>query len=408
MRSMLRLAGVLAALAVWGAATLPGAAEAAPGTVAGTVKPVEWAQEVEVCVAETPPSETCTVPKADGTYLMEVPLGEIQIEFVPSYRSRLLTQYYNHQSALANAAKIALTAGQPNATGIDADLIEGGAIEGTVTAAGTGLPLAEVEVCAVSAVPIRRCEETDASGAYAIHSLPGGTYTVAFRGRGGSAGYAPSYYDGKQTLAQATPLQVSATVTKAGIDAVLERGAEIEGAVTEAGGGPLAGIAVCLFEAAAARAERCGYSDDGGNYSFQGLPSGAYQVGFSLEPAEIGGTGSEGEGDGFESQYFNGVSSRAQAATISVLAPALVSGVNAGLSRPPEPAAVTPPPAVANPIVAAPPAVPEPKPKAKKCKKGFRKQKAKGGVRCVKVRKRAHRHHRRKHVRHGKGKGKKR
>lgn len=399
---------VLVVLVGCGAALLPAAAQAAPGIVAGTVTPQAWAQEVEVCVVEGRPSETCTVPEPNGSYVMEVPLGEVQIEFIPSLRSGLLTQYFNHQRSLANATVIVLTTAQPMATEINGDLVEAGSIEGTVSAAGTGLLLAEVEVCAVSAgsAPVRRCGETDTDGAYELRSLPGGTYTVSFRGHGSSAGYAPSYYSGKQTVAEATPVSVVPGETKSGIDGDLQKGAAIEGSVTAAAGGSLAGIAVCLFEAAAAQPDRCEFSDQAGNYLFEGLVSGSYQVGFSLESGELGSIG-ESENDGFESQYFNGVSTRAQAATISVLAPSLVTGVNAMLARPPEPSAVIPPPAVANPIVAAPPVVAEPKPAAKKCRKGFKKKRVKGKVRCVKVRKAVHRHHRRKHSHHRGQKGKK-
>jgi hypothetical protein len=394
-------------LCLWGAVLIPAAgAEAAVGTVSGTVEPLAWAPEVEVCLVEGRPSETCTAPGADGSYSLEVPLGEVQVEFVPSIRSGLLVQYYDHQSFLQEAAKIKLTQQSPEAKGIDADLIEGGAITGTVSAAAGGSPLAEVEVCAISAgtAPIRRCEETGASGAYEVRGLPGATYRVSFRGRGASAGYQASYYAGKPTLAQATPVQVSARTTKSGIDAALEVGAAIEGHVSEAGGGSLAGIAVCLFEATVGAAERCTYSDEGGGYAFVGLPGGSYEVGFSLEPGEIGGEGASGEGDDFESQYFDRAPSRGQAASISALPPATVSGVDADLSRPPAPPAPAPPLAVSTPILAAAAFVPEPAPPAKRCKKGFHKRKVKGKTRCVKVRKAARRHHRQKQAHHAKGK----
>lgn len=390
----------LVALVAWGAALAPANAQAAMGTVSGTVKPLKWAPEVEVCLVEGRPSETCTAPKADGSYLLEVPLGRVQIEFVPSVRSRLLVQYYDHQSFLENATKIFLAPTQPEAKGINADLIEGGAIAGTVTAAESGLPLAEVEVCAVSrsvSPALRRCEETDASGAYEIGGLPAKSYLVAFHGHGQSAEYEPSYYNGTQSPTQGTPVVVNAEATRAGIDAGLEKGAKVGGTLTEAGGGSLPGVAVCLFVAAAATPDRCTYSGEGGNYSFEGLASGSYEVGFSLDSSEV---------DGFESQYFDGVSSRAQAAVISVLAPSVVGGVDAALSQPPAAATVTPPPVVSTPLLAAVPLVPEPAPAAKRCKKGLRKVKVKGETHCVKARKEAHRRHRRKHAHHGTRKGK--
>lgn len=364
-------------------------AAAAAGTVKGSVTPLEWAQEVEVCAVEKLPSELCTLPGSTGSYVLEnVPLGAVRIEFIPSFRSRLLTQYYDHKSRLSEATTFFLTPEAPTAAGIDADLVEGGVIEGTVTAAGSGLPLGEVEVCAISAsVPaVKRCGQTDADGTYELHSLPGESYRVAFRGRGERAGYQPQYYNHEQELSKGDFISVNAGETIPNIDATLEMGAEIDGTVSDANGLPLPGIAICLFETAASAADRCTYSGEAGSYSFEGLPSGSYQVGFSLEPGE---TGIEAgvETDGFDSQYFDGVGSRAGATTISALGPALVSGVDAHLSAPAQPSPAPPPPFVTSPVVAAAPAIAEPKRPARKCRKGFRKKKVKGKARCVRVHK---------------------
>jgi carboxypeptidase family protein len=373
----------LVPLVLFVALLLPALAQA--GEVKGTVEPAEWAQEVEVCVVERQPSELCAVPGADGSYVIEeVPFGAVRIEFIPSIRSRLLTQYYDYKSKLSEATLFFITQEKPVAFGIDADLVEGGRIEGAATAAGLGTPLAEVEVCAVSvSVPtVRRCGETDAGGNYELHSLPSGTYSVAFRGKGDSAEYQPQYYEQAPALAQAKLITVTAGKATTGIDASLSKGARIEGSVSDAEGDPLPAIAVCLFDAAASTAERCTYSAEAGSYAFEGLPSGSYQVGFSLEPGEAGLAGGV-ESDAFASQYFEGVVTRSEAATISPLAPAVVTGVDARLDLLPSPPAPLPSAAAVNPIVAAAPISAAPKPKARRCRKGFRKMKVGGKVRCV-------------------------
>jgi hypothetical protein len=224
---------------------LPAAADA--GTVTGSVRPLEWAEEVEVCAVEKQPSELCTAAELGGSYVLEnVPLGPVRIEFIPSFRSRLLTQYYDHKSHLTEAMTFFLTAAEPTAAHIDADLVEGGVIEGSVTAAGSGLPLGEVEVCAVSAsLPtVKRCEKSDASGTYELHSLPTGNYRIAFWGRGESAGYQPQYYSHEQELSHSDFISVNAGETTPEIDAALEKGAEIGGTVSDANGVPLPGIAM--------------------------------------------------------------------------------------------------------------------------------------------------------------------
>lgn len=390
----------LVLFAICGCALLaPASAQA--GTVAGTVTPLVWAQEVEVCTVETPPSEHCTSPGADGSYLLpEVPLGQVRIEFVPSFKSGLIKQYYDHKSLPSEATIVVLSKGVPDAHGIDADLVEGGTIEGTATAAAGGAPLAEVETCAVSvgATTTRVCGETDASGEYELHSLPTGTYKVGFWGRGKSADYQPWYFQAKSSLVEATQIPVMAGAATTGIDATLAKGGRIEGSVVAAVGGvALEGIPVCLFGAAATEPERCLVSGEGGSFSFQGLPSGSYQVGFSLDAGEIGGAGPGGTGDGFATQYYNGVVQRAQAASISLAAPAVVTGVNAALLPIPAPPPFAPPPPIASPITAAAPTISEPQPKQATCRKPKHKKKVKGKVRCVKpakkpAKKKKHRH----------------
>lgn len=373
-------------------------------TVKGTVTPAAWAQEVEVCAIGTQPYEWCAVPGPDGRYTYPGVEGTVTFEFIPTYRSRLLTQYYDHKSNLEEARYIEVGKEEVE-EGINADLTAGGSVTGTVTAAVGGAPLAEVEVCAVSvpspAVPtMKSCEETDAAGDYELHSLPGAHYTVGFWGHGASAGYQPSYYENQSSVLQATPILVTAGEATTGIDAALSEGGQIGGVVTAAaGGGPLEGITVCLFEAARQSAERCTESSGGGTYTFRGLPDGTYQVGFSLEAGEIGGIeGSVGQ-DGFESQYYNAVASRSQAATISVLAPSFVDDVSAALLVSPVPAAATFAPAASPPISAAPPIAVAPLPKKTICTKPKRKEKVQGRVRCVNPAA-GHRNHHHRHTHH--------
>lgn len=380
----------------------PAAAMAAAGTVEGTVTPAEWAQEVEVCVAEAShPTESCVVPAADGSYSFHGFPSGMKIEFIPTYRSRLLPQYYDHKSRFSEATAIGVAEGSV-VTGIDADLVEGGAIMGTVSAADAGgTPLAEVEVCAVSsATPtMKSCGETDAVGDYELHSLPTGSYRVGFSGSGASAEY---------EALRRQAVSVTAGSTTEGVDASLVVGAQIRGVVSAATTGVrLDGIPACLFAAADPVPQRCTFSNSAGEYAFEGLPSGSYQVGFSLEPGELGGE-SAGSEDGFASQYYDLVGRRAEAAVISLIAPQVIGGVDAVLSPLQAPLAPAPVSPVAAPTVPAPAVIAAPTAKTAACKKPKRRQKVKGKVRCVKPtphkQKKAPRHKRRKasHRRGGK------
>jgi hypothetical protein len=383
------------------AAFAPPALAVGPGKIQGTVNPVEFATEVEVCLVEgATPSDTCTVPAANGSYaLVDVPLGPQQVEFLPSFRSRLIPQYYDHKNRLSEAATISITSNSLNKGGISADLIAGGVIKGTVTALGTG-GLAEVEVCAksVASPPVSSCSETDPGGEYELHSLPTGTYKVGFWGRGVSAEYQTQYYNGSSTFAQATPVAVTNGGEITGIDVALARGSAVGGTLRAAStGASLPAVSVCLFAASNPGPERCTYSDGSGAYRFQGLPSGSYQVGFSLGLSEIGGEGVAGEEDGFQTQFYPGVATRAEAQTLPLIAPQTMLAIDASLLAPPMPAPPAPPLVLPTAIVPAPPAVAVP-PTKKGCKPGYRKQKVKGKARCVKVQKKKRKHHKKKHT----------
>jgi hypothetical protein len=369
------------------------------GTVEGTVTPIEWAQEVEVCIAEVVPGERCVVPGADGTYAFGGLEGEMKFEFVPTYRSRMLTQFYNHKSTIAEATFV--TVGREGTIkGIDADLVEGGAIKGAVTAEVGGNPLSEVEVCAIStgALTVKSCDETDSLGGYELHSLPTGPYKVGFWGHGQSAEYAPSYYNGQSSLALSTPVAAVAGETVSEIDATLAKGAQVRGTVAAASGAPLAGVPVCLFVATALTAQSCTETDPAGGYFFPGLTAGGYQVGFSLAQGEVAAGGIDGAAeDGYLSQYWKGAESRSEATTISLLPGVTATGISARLQLPSAPAPIPIAP-VLSPIVPAPPVIAESAPKKKKkksdaCKRRYKKDKVKGKTPCIKVPSKGHRKH---------------
>jgi hypothetical protein len=360
------------------------------GEIQGTVEPIESAPEIEVCAVG---DGVCAAPEADGTYdLRNLEAGSYKIEFIPTFRLRLVPQYYDQVEELAQAKTIKL-AESSVVSGVDADLKTGGVVEGEVMESGSAMPLAEVEVCAESVgVPtIRSCSETDGAGDYELHSLPTGAYRIGFWGAGVSSGYQSQYYAGKSRLIEADPISVTTGGRRTGINVALAKGAEIRGVVRAATGGTISNVPVCLFEAAEPNPERCTDSGETGSYSFPGLSSGSYQVGFSLAPGELAGEAAESEGDEFETQYYDLVGSRAQAASISVIAPAVVDGIDASLAVPSTVASASPSPLVSSPTVPLAPTVTEPKPQKTGCKTGHRKEKVKGKARCVKRSSKKHR-----------------
>ncbi len=385
---------------------LPGAATAASPGIKGTVTAPVGLSEVEVCLVEPLPSESCVFPEEDGSYTLPVPGGGVyQVEFLPSYRSHLIRQYYNHKAKLSEANKILVPASEP-VLGIDANLEVGGQITGHVTDTSGALDLEGAEVCAQDATSgaAVSCSHTDAEGDYALPTLPSGSYRVGFWGERQSAAYAPQYYDDRLGFFEATLVHVSVGETVSGIDAKLTSGAQVSGTVTDsADGAPLVSIAVCILKSSASGPQRCTYTGPDGEYTLPGVASGTYQVAFSPEFTEFA---KEEfflpEEDGWHTQYYAGSATRSGSTVLSLSAPEQREGVDAALQTtyvPPQP----PPPPPAPDIAISPPPIANTPPmqkKPRKCKRGYRKRKVGGKVRCVRMP-----HGRRGKHKRGEGKG---
>jgi hypothetical protein len=390
---------ILLALLVFSSLARPSSAAAAGSAIEGTVTAPGAAEEVEVCVVEALPSESCTYPEPDGHYLLNAlaPGASYLVEFLPSYRSHYVIQYYKGKPSPEGAQLVPVKL-KETAKGIDADLEIGGQIEGEASDAEGSGPLSGVEVCALDAsqpsteagATIAGCTHTDAAGEYRLPTLPAGIYKVGFWGARESDDYLSAYHGGA-TFSTATTIAVAADTTTSGIDAALRPGARIEGDVTEADGNPLGQIGVCALTSGSGAPRRCGYADATGHYDLTGLASGSYAVVFAPGLGELDAGAGSGEA-GFLTQYYDDVSTLAQARPISLVAPDAAPGVDASLIRP------SPPPVPASPTVAilpvvgvGAPAAPAPGPPLR-CKKGFRRRLVKGRPRCVKAKSRKRRH----------------
>jgi hypothetical protein len=263
-------------------------------------------------------------------------------------------------------------------------------ISGTVSDAASGKPINGAEACAKTTKEgSGACGITDAGGNYEISSLLAASdYRVLF-----SAGpdYLPQYFEGEQPVFEDAD-QIDLTGGDAdGIDARLEEAApgSVSGRVTASKtGSPVAEIRVCALVAAQYEVVECALTAADGTYAIS-LPFGSYKVAFN-EPQL------EHFNPLYLSQFWNGVTSFAAATTIALGGPEARTGIDANLQMPGETTETpaTPPAAVATP---SPPAAgPSPSAEAKPaltCRKGFRKERVKGKVRCVKKK-----HHRKRHA----------
>lgn len=368
----------------------PASAEAAPtGSIAGAVtdaKTHAGIEGVEVCAyrlggfeeGEEGSGFVCELTGSTGAYVIEeLEPGEYEVEFWPGAQT-YFGQYYEDFVTVAAGP----------VTGVDAELEPSAGVTGTVTAAGQ--PVEEALVCAWPLVEIEeeeggRCAETSADGSYGIWRLRPNDYRVEFRGGGNLA---PQYYDHKGHWSEATPVTAALGTTKSGVDATLVPGGEIRGAVVSSGGTTLPEILVCAIEAAGT-VEQCDETGIFGQYALGPLASGPYKVGFSVELGRefFGEEAFLGEKDGFQTRFYNERTSLAAADPVGLVAPAVISGIDARLISSNPPAAVV--------LPAAAPTISTAVHKTTlRCKSGFRKKKVKGKQRCVKIKKRHHRKHR--------------
>jgi hypothetical protein len=379
------LTAVAAVFACACALVAPALASAADGSIAGKVTEAAAGhaaiEDARVCVLGLGVAEDsgCDFTDASGDYVIP---GLTPDDYLVAFQAQAqgyLIQYYDHASSFEDADEVTVSSGvqTPN---VNAELIEGGRIEGTVGDAVSKAGVDEVEVCAYleegpEEFEFGGCGLTDPSGDYEIGGLADGEYIVefwAFR----EPDYVFEFYDDKPFFQQATKVSVAAAGPVAVASAELTKGGRIAGTVINAANGlPLEEIGVCAREGAAPnRYLRCTWTNAAGKYTLRGLASGAYKVEFSAQ--------FEGEpDDGFPAQYWNGKATLAQAELVTVAAPGTTLGIDARLGTAPLPPVIPPTAPVIPAKTPVKPAAP------KKCKKGFQKKKAKGKSRCVKKKK---------------------
>ncbi len=192
------------------------------GTVTAAAHITEVLDDIEVCAfSEQLEVEACATTNSSGKYeILGLPEGSYDVLFDEGFdgSGNYAPQYYQNKSSLAEAETVSVFA-EATKSGIDAALVEGGQITGTVTSASSHAPLEGVAVCASSEATLR-CSLTDASGHYDITSLGTGDYVVHFFTLSGE--YLPQFYDEASSRSSATTLSIAVGHGTAAIDATLQ------------------------------------------------------------------------------------------------------------------------------------------------------------------------------------------
>jgi 5-hydroxyisourate hydrolase-like protein (transthyretin family) len=306
------------------------AALAEPGHIAGkvTVYPSGVPLEaVEVCAFTNDGSDWvdagCDVTDASGDYdIASLSPGAYRVSFSDLFQF-YVREFYDDVLEIENGTDVSVTSGSTT-LGINAALIEGGQITGTVTAEGGSL-LQDIAACAYryngAAWLWVGCGYSEAGGDYTISGLAGGTYRVEFYDWYDGV-YHGEFYDNAPDLDSAADVTVSAGSTTTGIHAALIEFGHIGGTVTaEFGGAPLSNIEVCAYVFNGTNWEwlNCVTSDANGDYDVGGLDSGIYRLGFT----DYGGD--------YLSEFYDNAPDVNSAADINVTLGSTTSGINAAL-----------------------------------------------------------------------------
>ncbi len=220
---------------------------------------------------------------ADGKYaLTGLADGSYYLRFE---KTDYLTSYYNGRASLAEADAVSVTLG--GVTGnINAALVLGGKITGTITAAVGGALLEDVTVYAYTSKTAGTYDYvaydyTGADGKYALTGLATGTYYLRFA----KTDYFTSYYNAKASLAEADGVSVTLGVETGNINAALVLGGKITGTVTAAAGGALLqDVTVYAYTSKTAGTYdyvAYDYTGADGVYSLSGLTAGTYYLRFA-------------------------------------------------------------------------------------------------------------------------------
>ena len=231
----------------------------------------------------------------------------------------------NRGNYLPLTRSVRVTTGQ-SVSGFDAFLQAGGIVSGKVTDAHR-TPVKGVCVQVQGPGFAFAGATTGADGDYSINALPPGSYTVQFAGGCGNAGsYAPQYYNGQTNSAAADPVPLIAGQTTAGVDAAMQPGGTITGAVTDSAGSKLSNV--CISLASQAEAQASGFFFGGsitftknGVFTARNLVPGLYAVNF-------------GCGSGYRKlagQWFKAQPGADSADLVSAAPGAITSGIDANL-----------------------------------------------------------------------------
>jgi hypothetical protein len=305
---------------------------AAAGPIAGTVtdQSAQPLPGIEVCaVVLAPYRETCAFTDASGKYSIPDtgPGYEVRFSDPDGVAPSRAPQWYPGKRYPEEGE--AVTQAEID-DGVDATMGPGAEVLGRVLARGSEAPLADIEVCAKPTVfragESALCARSKSDGTFVLSDIGPGSYEVHFM---------PG--EGVNYLTASFPQTFAAGDVK-GMEALLKRGAEFEGHLTDGStglpvepfGGPGTTPAICALSDGNEERVKCVPVGAGGEYALAGLPTGAYVLVFAEDLKEDGVVMSS---DGYVRQYYDDKPNFEEALVLLIEAGAVETGLDATLVR---------------------------------------------------------------------------
>lgn len=265
-----------------------------------------------------------TISKDNGQYISgALKPGKYYVKAVPIYPQPWIDEYYPDSIEKSDAEEISVAlAGET--TSIDFALQPGGYLSGTILHADNQMPLDDIDLDVYDGQWnwVDYSDQTNSHGYFLIGALPFGEYILR-ADPNLSQGFIPQYYNLAFMPEDAHVISLTAAQNQDSLDFALSDGGFVSGTIRNAETTALlSGIEIKLVNGSDKELPlHTVRSDDDGQYTVHGIPSGTYYV-----------LAADADDDGFDTQYYSGASSLSTAQTVTVSTGSTTSGIDFDLT----------------------------------------------------------------------------